>query len=91
MIPSHYCSRHVPRSAGHWQHAVQPWQRSESLRTQDGSQRGPVLVPRVKRAVQALDLAACQRLVAEIRTFDSASAILARCEQVAREHYAELL
>jgi phosphotransferase system enzyme I (PtsI) len=52
---------------------------------------GAALVPRVKRAVQALDLAACQRLVAEIRTFDSAAAILERCEEVAREHYGELL
>jgi phosphotransferase system enzyme I (PtsI) len=52
---------------------------------------GAALVPRVKRAVQALDLRACQQLAEETRALDSASAILARCEAVARAHYAELL
>lgn len=52
---------------------------------------GAALVPRVKRAVQALDLRACQRLAEDIRSLDSASAILARCEAVARAHYPELL
>ena len=49
------------------------------------------LVPRVKRAVQALDIAACLQLIEDIKPLDSAAAILAKCEQVARAHYPELL
>jgi phosphotransferase system enzyme I (PtsI) len=52
---------------------------------------GAALVPRVKRAVQALDIAACLALVEDIRHLDSASSILAKCEAVARAHYPELL
>ncbi len=52
---------------------------------------GAALVPRIKRAVQALDLAACQQLIEDIRNLDSASAILEKCEAVARSHYGELL
>ena len=52
---------------------------------------GAALVPRVKRAVQALDIAVCLKLVEEVRQDDCASAILARCEEVARNHYPELL
>lgn len=51
---------------------------------------GAALVPRVKRAVQALDFTACKRLVEEIEHLDSASAILEKCEAVARSHYGEL-
>ena len=52
---------------------------------------GAAVVPRVKRAVQALDFTACQRLVEEIKTLDTAAAILAKCEEVARSHYGEIL
>ena len=52
---------------------------------------GAALVPRVKRAVQALDLSACLTLVEDIEHLESASAILAKCEEVARAHYPELL
>jgi phosphotransferase system enzyme I (PtsI) len=52
---------------------------------------GAALVPRVKRAVQALDIAACLKLIDEIKSLDSAAAILAKCEEVARAHYPELL
>jgi phosphoenolpyruvate-protein phosphotransferase (PTS system enzyme I) len=52
---------------------------------------GAALVPRVKRAVQALDIAACLKLVEDVRLDDCASAILTKCEQVARDHYPELL
>ena len=52
---------------------------------------GAALVPRVKRAVQALDIAACLQLIEDIKSLDSASAILAKCEEVARAHYPELL
>src|ERR1700751_81756 len=49
------------------------------------------LVPRVKKAVQTLDTKECNRLLEEIRDLSSAGEILARCEEVARHHYAELL
>lgn len=52
---------------------------------------GAALVPRVKRAVQALDIGICLQLLEEIKNMDSAAAILARCEEVARAHYGELL
>ena len=52
---------------------------------------GAALVPRVKRAVQALDFVACQQLVDDVRELDSAAAILEKCEAVARAHYPELL
>jgi phosphotransferase system enzyme I (PtsI) len=52
---------------------------------------GAALVPRVKKAVQSLDLHACQQLAEEIRGMDSAGEIFARCDAVARSHYPELL
>jgi phosphotransferase system enzyme I (PtsI) len=52
---------------------------------------GAAVVPRIKRAVQALDFAACQQLARDIEQSDSAAAILEKCEAVARAHYAELL
>src|SRR5882757_3343048 len=52
---------------------------------------GAALVPRVKRAVQALDISACLQLVEDVRNLDSAASILDKCEQVARAHYPELL
>jgi phosphotransferase system enzyme I (PtsI) len=52
---------------------------------------GAALVPRVKRAVQALDLAACRQLLEDIRYEDSAANILRKCEDVARAHYPDLL
>ena len=52
---------------------------------------GAGLVPRVKRAVQSLDLAACRQLVEDIQCLDSAGAILEKCQAVARSHYAELM
>ena len=51
---------------------------------------GAALVPRVKRAVQALDIAACLQLHEEIKHMDSPAAIFAKCEEVARSHYGEL-
>jgi phosphotransferase system enzyme I (PtsI) len=52
---------------------------------------GAALVPRVKRAVQSLDMGACLSLIEEVLRMDDSEAILARCEQVARDHYGELL
>ena len=48
-------------------------------------------MPRVKRAGQALDIAARLKLLEDIQYFDEASAILEKCEEVARAHYPELL
>ncbi len=52
---------------------------------------GSALVPRVKRAVQSLDLAVCLELIEDIRHVDSAAVILQKCEAVARTHYGDLL
>lgn len=49
------------------------------------------LVPRVKKAVQTLDTKECRELLEETRGLTSATEILARCEEVARRHYPELL
>ena len=49
------------------------------------------LVPRVKKAVQTLDTKECNRLLEDVRDFRSGAEILARCEEVARSHYGELL
>lgn len=52
---------------------------------------GAALVPRVKRAVQSLDIGACLQLVEEIKGLDDAAKILQRCEEIAQKHYPELL
>ncbi len=52
---------------------------------------GAALVPRVKRAVQSLDIADCLKLVEETRHLDTAAAVLAKCEELARSHYGDLL
>ena len=52
---------------------------------------GPAQVPRVKRAVQSLEMSECQRLVEEVVGMDSAAAIYAACERVARSHYPDLI
>ena len=52
---------------------------------------GAALVPRVKRAVQSLDLDACRRLIEDVQSLDTAAAILEKCRAVARSHYPELL
>jgi phosphotransferase system enzyme I (PtsI) len=52
---------------------------------------GAALVPRVKRAVQSLDIGACRQLAEDIQSLDSAGPILEMCEAVARSHYPELL
>lgn len=52
---------------------------------------GSALVPRIKHAVQTLDMIECLNLVEEVRDLDSAPLIYAACEKVARAHYPELL
>ena len=52
---------------------------------------GAALVPRVKRAVQSLDIGVCLKLVEEVKNLDSAALILAKCEEIAKSHYPELL
>jgi phosphotransferase system enzyme I (PtsI) len=52
---------------------------------------GAALVPRVKRAVQSLDVGFCLKLVDDIAHMDSAAQIMECCVEVARTHYPELL
>lgn len=52
---------------------------------------GAAVVPRVKRAVQSLDSVACQNLVSEVMRCETGTEILSRSEEVARDHYGELL
>ena len=52
---------------------------------------GASLVPRVKRAVQSLEMEVCRRLADNALKMSSPAAILAECEAVAREYYPELL
>ncbi|MDQ6808261.1 MAG: phosphoenolpyruvate--protein phosphotransferase [Verrucomicrobiota bacterium] len=49
------------------------------------------LVPRVKRAVQSLDVVECKALLAQVLEFDTPSAILAASTELAQRHYADLL
>jgi len=49
------------------------------------------LVPRVKKAVQSLNLSVCQALAEEAFHMDTGVEIMARCEQVARAHYGDIL
>jgi len=48
------------------------------------------MVPRVKKALQSLDAAACYDLVARALTMDDSAAILSMSSQMAREQYAEI-
>jgi phosphoenolpyruvate-protein phosphotransferase (PTS system enzyme I) len=50
-----------------------------------------ILVPRVKRAVQSLEIPECRRLVEEAFHFNTASEILARCLELANKRYGDLL
>ncbi|HWL50866.1 MAG TPA: phosphoenolpyruvate--protein phosphotransferase [Chthoniobacteraceae bacterium] len=52
---------------------------------------GAALVPRVKRAVQSLDVGVCLQLVDEVKNMDCAASIMEKCEEVARTYYPELL
>jgi phosphotransferase system enzyme I (PtsI) len=52
---------------------------------------GAALVPRVKRAVQSLDVGDCLKLIEDIAHTSSPVEILERCEAVARAHYPELM
>jgi phosphotransferase system enzyme I (PtsI) len=52
---------------------------------------GSAMVPRVKRAVQSLDLKVCRSLVEEVSGMDSAEKIYSACDAVARAHYLDLL
>jgi phosphotransferase system enzyme I (PtsI) len=50
-----------------------------------------ILVPRVKRAVQSLDIPECRQLVEETFKLDTPSEILARCLELADKRYGDLL
>ena len=52
---------------------------------------GAALLPRVKRAVQSLDVGVCLQLVDNIKNLDSADEIMEQCLAVARAHYPELM
>ncbi len=52
---------------------------------------GASLVPRVKRAVQSLEMGVCRRLAEEALLCDSSDVILSKCEEVAKNHYPDLL
>lgn len=52
---------------------------------------GATLVPRVKRAVQSLEIAECENLVAESLKLETPSDILARCLELASARYGDLL
>lgn len=49
------------------------------------------MVPRIKRAVQVLEMAACRQLTERALKMESGAEILAACEALAREHYGPLL
>ncbi len=50
-----------------------------------------LVVPRLKRAVQSLDLPACQELATRALAMDSAADVLLACETLAKERFGELL
>ena len=50
-----------------------------------------ILVPRVKRAVQSLEIPECRRLVEEAFHLNTAAEILARCLELADKRYGDLL
>lgn len=52
---------------------------------------GATLVPRVKRAVQSLETAECQKLVEESLKLETPSQVLDRCLEVANARYGDLL
>ncbi len=49
------------------------------------------LVPRVKRAVQTLSMPECVQLVQDTLEMETPAEILARCSEVARSHYGDLI
>ncbi len=52
---------------------------------------GAALVPRIKRAVQRLEVSVCRELAERALRMPQPKAILAECEAVAQKYYAELL
>jgi len=52
---------------------------------------GAAVLPRVKRAICSLSMAACRNLAESALKLDTGAEVLVQCEQVARDHYPELL
>ncbi len=52
---------------------------------------GAAVLPRVKRAISTLDMAACRSLAETALKTDTGAAILTKCEELAMAHYPELL
>jgi phosphotransferase system enzyme I (PtsI) len=50
-----------------------------------------IMVPRIKRAVQSLDIPECRELVEKIFKLDTGAEILARCLELADKRYGDLL
>ena len=50
-----------------------------------------VVVARGNRRLYLIDIAACLQLIEDIKHDDNAASILAKCEEVARLHYPDLL
>jgi phosphotransferase system enzyme I (PtsI) len=60
-------------------------------RGMDELSASPMVVPRVKSALQGLSMAECRKLVEEVLKLDTAAAILERCTAMAQKHYPELI
>lgn len=52
---------------------------------------GAALVPRVKQAVQRLEMSTCRKLAEQALEMETPDAVLALCETIARQYYPELL
>jgi phosphoenolpyruvate-protein kinase (PTS system EI component) len=52
---------------------------------------GVGVVPRIKRAVQSLNLEQCREFASEMLGLDCPVKIYERCEALARERYADLM
>lgn len=52
---------------------------------------GAAVVPRIKRVVQSLDIGGCLQLVEEVMRLETSAEILAKCVELAKTHYPELL
>lgn len=51
----------------------------------------PAIVPRIKKAVQSLDLPICQNLIDDVLLLDTGAAILKKTRSLAYAHYGDLL
>jgi len=52
---------------------------------------GAAVVPRIKKAVQSLDIGGCLQLIEEVMRMETSAEILTKCIEMAKNHYPELL